>query len=87
MSMNKEVLDDNLELIGSLIYYKSPFNFRIKQYSQTFLTLMNQILISLDSRYILTKTDIVKNMYVIFQSECFIVHRAQIIDIDSDIES
>lgn len=87
MSIIKEVSEDNLEFVGSLIYYKSPFDFRIKQYSPTFLTFMNQILINLDRRYILTKSDIVKNMNVIFQNKCFIIHRAQIIDVDSNIDS
>lgn len=87
MFLNKENLKDNIELVGSLIYYKSPFNFRIRKYNSSFLPFMEQIITNLDCRYILEKSDIIKDMYVIFQNHSNIIYRAQIIDFDSDVES
>ncbi|VVC24546.1 Hypothetical protein CINCED_3A019121 [Cinara cedri] len=86
LTLNREILEGNLELVGSLIEYKSPFNFRIKKYNPNFLLFMDQILSDLDSRYILTKSDVVKNMYAIFKNQSDVIYRTQIVDIDSDIE-
>lgn len=87
MTLSREILEGNLELVGSVIEYKSPFNFRIRKYNSNFLPFMDQILLDLDSRYILTKSDVVKNMYVILKNQSDVIYRAQIVDIDSDNES
>lgn len=87
MTLDREILKDCLELDGSLIDYESPFKFCIRQYNSTFLPYMDQIISSLDCRDILTKSDIVKNMYVIFKNQSDIFYRAQIIYMDSNIES
>jgi len=84
--LTKENLKDSQEIIGSLIYYKSPFNFQVRKYNPNFEPFMNQIKSNMDSRYILMKCDIVQNMYVICQSDDSI-YRAQVIDMDSEIKS
>ncbi|XP_026804803.1 uncharacterized protein LOC113548228 [Rhopalosiphum maidis] len=86
MSLKKETLNDTKEIIGSLISYKSPFNFRVRQYNPNFEPFMNHIESVLDSRYILKKCELVKNMYVIYQIQSNNIYRAKIIDMDSGIE-
>lgn len=88
MFLRKEHLnEDNKEIIGSLICYKSPFNFRIRQYNQDFGYFMDQIKSGLKSRKLLAKCELIKNMHVIYQNQLHSVYRAQIIDMDSEIES
>jgi len=87
MSLKKETLNDTQEIIGSLIYYKSPFNFSVRQYNPNFEPLMDHIKSILDSRYILKKCELVENMYVIYQIQLNSIHRAKIIEMDSKIES
>ena len=87
MFLKKETLNDTQEIIGSLIYYKSPFNFCIRQYNPNFEPFMNHIKSTLDSRNILKKCELVKNMYVIYQIQSNSIYRAKIIDMDSKIES
>lgn len=87
MFLTKENSNDCQEIIGSLIYYKSPFNFKVRQYNPNFEILMNQIISNLNSRYILTKCDLIKNMYVIYQNHSNSIYRAQVIDMDSEIKS
>lgn len=49
---------------------------------------MNKIKSSLNSRYILTRDELVKNMYVIYQKkESNSIHRGRIIDMDSEVKS
>lgn len=88
MFLTKENLKDNQEIIGSLIYYKSPFNFQVRKYNPNFESFMNHIKSNVDSRYILIKCDIVKNMYVIYHNQSDdSIYRAQVIDMDSEIKS
>jgi len=87
MFLSKDDLNDCQDIIGLLIYYESPFNFQLKQYNPNFVPFMNQIKSNLDSRYILTKYDLVKNMYAIYQDQLDCVYRVQIIDMDSEIIS
>lgn len=76
------------EIIASLINYKSPLSFRVRQYNSNFDMFMKKIKSNLNLRYVLSKYDLVKNMYVIFQNPLDnVIHRAQIIDMDSGIES
>lgn len=81
--MNK----DNEEMIGQLIYYKSPFNFRLRQYDPSFNPYMDRVKSLLNTRYVLKKQNVVKNIYVIYQNQTKSIYRAQVIDIDSEIES
>lgn len=87
MFLRKENLKDNKEIICSLIYYKSPFNFCVRQYNPNFELFMEQIKSTLGTRHILTKCQLVKNMYVIYQHQLNSIYRAQIIDMDSEVES
>lgn len=88
MFLRKEHLkEDSKEIVGSLIYYKSPYNFRIRQYNQDFEYFMDQIKSVLESRRLLTKFELVKNMHVIYQNQLHFIYRAQIIDMDSEVES
>lgn len=87
MFLKREDMKDKLEIIASVINYKSPLNFRVRQYNSNFEMLMNKIKSTLNLRYILNKNDLVKNMYVIYQNPSDAIHRAQIIDMDSGIES
>jgi len=88
MSLKKETLNNTEEIIGSLIFYKSPFNFRVRQHNPNFEPFMNDIKSALNSRYILKKCELVKNMYVIYQMQSSnSIYRAKIIDMDSGIES
>lgn len=88
MFLRKEnFLNNSQEIIGSLIYYKSPLNFRIRQYSPNFKHFMDQVKSSLESRYILTKCKLIKNMYVFYKNQLDCIYRAQIIDMDSEVES
>jgi len=87
MTLKKETLNDAQEIIGSLIYYKSPFNFSVRQYNPNFEPLMDHIKSVLDSRCILKKSELVENMYVICQIQSNSIYRAKIIEMDSKIES
>lgn len=87
MSLKKETLNNAEEIIGSLILYKSPFNFCVRQHNPNFELFMNDIKSALNSRYILKKYELVKNMYVIYQIQSNSIYRAKIIDMDSGIES
>jgi len=87
MSLKKETLNNTEEIIGSLIFYKSPFNFHVRQHNLNFEPFMNDIKSTLNSRYILKKCELVKNMYVIYQIQSNSIYRAKIIDMDSGIES
>lgn len=88
MFLRKEnFLNDYQEIIGSIIYYKSPFNFRVRQYNPNFKSFMNEISSFLESRYVLIKCELVKNMYVIYKNQLDCIYRAQIIDMDSEVES
>lgn len=84
---NENLPKDGQEILCSLISYKSPFNFRVRQYNPQFESFMNQIKSNLDSRYILKKCDLIKNMYVIYQNQLHFIYRAQVIDMDSEVES
>eukprot|EP00102_Acyrthosiphon_pisum_P025216 XP_016662426.1 PREDICTED: uncharacterized protein LOC100572451 isoform X2 [Acyrthosiphon pisum] len=86
MSLKKETLNDSQEIIGSLIYYKSPFNFSVRQYNPNFEPLMDHIKSILNSRCILKKCELVENMYVIYQIQSNSIYRAKIIEMDSKIE-
>ncbi|XP_025193812.1 uncharacterized protein LOC112593566 isoform X2 [Melanaphis sacchari] len=86
MSLEKETLNDTQEIIGLLIFYKSPFNFSIRQYNPNFEPFMNHIKTVLNSRYILKKCELVKNMYVIYQIQSNSIYRAKIIDMDTEIK-
>jgi cell fate regulator YaaT (PSP1 superfamily) len=88
MYLSRESMKNGLEIIASLINYKSPLNFRVRQYNSNFDIYLNKIKSNLNLRHVLSKYDLVKNMYVIFQnSSDSMIHRAQIIDMDSGIES
>lgn len=87
MFLKKETLNDAQEIIGSLIYYKSPFDFSVRQYNPNFEPLMDHIKSILDSRCILKTCELVENMYVIYQTQTNSIHRAKIIEMDSKIES
>jgi len=87
MVLKKETLNNAQEIIGSLIYYKSPFDFSVKQYNPNFEPYMDHIKSILDSRCILKKCDLVENMHVIYQIQSNSIFRAKIIDMDSKIES
>ncbi|KAE9535821.1 hypothetical protein AGLY_007722 [Aphis glycines] len=86
MSLKKETLNNTEKIIGSLIFYKSPFNFCVRQHNPNFEPFMNDIKSALNSRYILKKCELVKNMYVIYQIQSNSIYRAKIIDMDSGIE-
>uniref|UniRef100_A0A2S2R5N5 Tudor domain-containing protein n=1 Tax=Sipha flava TaxID=143950 RepID=A0A2S2R5N5_9HEMI len=87
MYLSRESMKNGLEIIASLINYKSPLNFRVRQYNSNFDIYLNKIKSNLNLRHVLSKYDLVKNMYVIFQnSSDSMIHRAQIIDMDSGIE-
>lgn len=86
--LRKDSLNDIQEIVGLLIYYKSPFNFRIRQYNSNFQPFIDQIKSSLNSRFILTQSELVINMYVIYQKkQSDSIYRAQIINMDSEVES
>jgi len=88
MCLRKEILlNTTYEIIASLIYYKSPFNFHVRQYNPNFNSYMDQIKSTLNSRHILSKCELLKNMYIIYQSQSDCIYRAQIIDMDSEIKS
>lgn len=87
MFLKKETLNDAQEIIGSLIHYKSPFDFCVRLYNPNFEPHMDHIKSVLDSRRVLKKCDLVKNMYVICQIQSSSIYRAKIIDMDSEIES
>jgi len=87
MFLEKETLNDTQEIIGSLIYYKSPFNFHVRQYNPKFKPFMDHIKSTLDSRNVLKKCELVKNMHVILQIDSNFIYRAKIVDMDSEIES
>lgn len=84
---NEKLTEDGQEILCSLISYKSPFNFRVRQFNPQFESLMNQIKSNLDSRYTLKKYELKKNMYVIYQNQLHFIYRAQVIDMDSEVES
>lgn len=71
----------------SLIYFKSPFHFNVRKYNPNFERFMNQIKSDINSRYILKKHELTKNMYVIYQNQSGSIYRAQIIDLDIEVES
>lgn len=87
MFLRRESMNNEGEIIASLINYKSPLNFRVRQHNSNFEILMNKIRSTLNLRYILNKNDLEKHMYVIYQNPSDTIHRAQIIDMDSEIES
>lgn len=87
MFLKKETLNNAQEIIGSLIYYKSPFDFSVRQYNPNFEPYMDYIKSILDSRCILKKCDLVENMYVIYQIQSNSIYRAKIIDMDYKIEN
>ncbi|XP_050421406.1 uncharacterized protein LOC126833881 [Adelges cooleyi] len=86
MSLQKEQLLSENEIKCKLLYYKSPLYFHMRQYNSNFQTYLEQINSTLESRCILKKNDIVKNMYVIYQNDSKSIYRAQVISMDSDIE-
>lgn len=83
----KSLTEDDNEIVCSLICYKSPFNFRVRQHNAQFEYLMEQIKSNLDSRHVLKKYELVKNMYVIYQNQSYFIYRAQVIDMDFEVES
>ncbi|XP_015365129.1 PREDICTED: uncharacterized protein LOC107162646 [Diuraphis noxia] len=87
MVLKKETLNEAQEIIGSLIHYKSPFDFSVRLYNPNFEPHMDHIKSVLDSRCVLKKYDLVKNMYVICQIQSDSIYRAKIIDMDSKIEN
>lgn len=86
MFLKKEKLNGQ-EIVGSLICYKSPYSFRVRQYNSNFIPFMDKIKSDLDSRKVLIKSELVKNMYVIYQNQSSSVYRAQVIDIDHELNS
>lgn len=88
MFLKKENLTEGDNgIVCSLICYKSPFNFRVRQHNPQFEYLMDQIKSDLDSRRVLKKYELIKNMYVIYQNQSYFIYRAQIIDMDIEVES
>lgn len=79
--------EDNQEIIGSLIHYKSPYNFRIRKYDSNFAPFMDQIKSTLNSRSILTQNELIKDMYVIYQNQFNSLYRAQVVDMDFESTS
>lgn len=84
MFLRRECLSsiDNEEIIGLLIHYKSPYNFHIRKYDSNFAPFMDKIKSTLNSRYILTQNELIKNMYVIYQNQLNSIFRAQVVDMD-----
>lgn len=78
---------ENQEIIGSLIHYKSPYNFCIRKYHSNFAPFMDQIKSTLNTRIILTQNDLIKNMYVIYQNKLNFIYRAQVVDMDFESTS
>lgn len=86
MFLKKENLDVQ-EIVGSLICYNSPYSFYVRQYDSNFVPFMDKIKSNLDSRNVLIKSELVKNMYVIYQNRSNSVYRAQVTDMDSEVKS
>lgn len=88
MFLKKHKLEkDCQEIIGSLIYYKSPFNFCVRLFDLNFESYFNEIKTSISNRCILTISELVKNMYVIFKNQSNYIFRAQVVDIDTEVNS
>lgn len=88
MLLEKEKLNKNCqEVIASLVYFKSPFNFGVRKYNPTFCSYIKELKSNLSSRHIVTKDTIIKNMMVIYQKKSETIYRAQVIDVDLQVES